>query len=173
MTGRRILSSPHECATAEEDKTDVQLLTRRQRYLSRLLIQFWNRWKSEYVVDLREHHRPANEGACVAQSVAPGDIVTVMEEGKSNRSTWKLGKTEEVHPGNDGFVRGATVEVASSNGKRKRPRRPLFPQEDREVGGMEQVPEVNTLQRQRSAVILGEVRRREVDQFLQEQEDSF
>ena len=38
-------------------------------------------------MDLREHHRPAKEVASVAQSVAPGDIVTVMEEGKSNRST--------------------------------------------------------------------------------------
>lgn len=75
-------------------------------------------------MDLREHQRPANEGACVAQSVAPGDIVTVMEEGKSNRSTWKLEKTEEVHPGNDGFVRGATVKVASGSCKRKRLRRP-------------------------------------------------
>ena len=38
-------------------------------------------------MDLREHQRPANEGSSVAESVAPGDIVTVMEEGKSNRST--------------------------------------------------------------------------------------
>ena len=69
---------PHHPVVRE----DVQLLTRRQRYLSILLGQFWNRWKREYVVDLREHHRPANEGASVAQSVAPGDIFTVMEEGK-------------------------------------------------------------------------------------------
>ena len=61
-----------------------------------------------------------------------------MEEGKSNRSTWKLGRSAELRPGNDGFVRGTTVEVASSSGKRKRLRRPLqklFPLEVREVGG--------------------------------------
>ena len=103
---------------------DVQLLTRRQRYLSILPGQFWNRWKREYVVDLREHHRPAKEVASVAQSIASGDIFTVMEEGKSNRSTWKLGRIAEVHPGNDGFVRGATVKVASGSCKRKRLRRP-------------------------------------------------
>ena len=37
--------------------------------MSELLGQFWNRWKREYLVDLREHHRLANEGASVAQSV--------------------------------------------------------------------------------------------------------
>lgn len=62
-------------------------------------------------MDLRVHHRLAYEGASIAQSVAPGDIVTVMEEGKSSRSTWKLRRMEEVHPGNEGLVRGATVEV--------------------------------------------------------------
>ena len=42
-----------------------------------------------------------------------------------------------MHLGNDGFVGGATVEVASSSGKRKRLRRPLqnlLPLEFREVG---------------------------------------
>ena len=61
-----------------------------------------------------------------------------MEEGNSNRSTWKFGRIVEVHPGNDGFVRGATVEVASSTGERKllkRPLQKLFPLEVREVGG--------------------------------------
>ena len=103
------------------------------------LVNVWNRWKREYVVDLREHQRPANEGASVAQSVALADIVTVMEEGKSNRSTWKLGRIKEVHPGND----GATVEVALSSGKRQCPTRPLqklFPLGVREVVGTEQVP---------------------------------
>ena len=50
---RGILYIPDECATADEDETHVQLLTRRQRCLSKLLGQFWNRWKREYVVDLR------------------------------------------------------------------------------------------------------------------------
>ena len=102
-------------------------------------VNIWNRWKREYVVDLRKHQRPTNEGASVAQSVALADIVTVMEEGKSNRSTWKLGRIKEVHPGND----GATVEVALSSGKRKCPTRPLqklFPLGVREVVGTEQVP---------------------------------
>ena len=41
-----------------------------------------------------------------------------MEEGKSNRGTWKLGRVQEVHPGSDSLARGATVEVISNKGKR-------------------------------------------------------
>ena len=43
LTEKRLLSIPDECAFAEEDKTEVQLLTRRPRYLSKFLGQFWNR----------------------------------------------------------------------------------------------------------------------------------
>ena len=52
--------------------------------------------------------------------VEKGDIVTVMEDGNSNRGTWKLRKTMDLHPANYGFVCGATVEVASKTVKCKR-----------------------------------------------------
>ena len=92
LTGRKVLSIPNGLGNGEEGETDVQLLTRRQRFFSTLLGQFWNRWKREYVVDLREHHKSTNEGANVTQSVAACDIVSVVEKGKSNRGTWKLGR---------------------------------------------------------------------------------
>ena len=88
------------------------------------------------MVELRERHRALEKGAVSnAPSAETGDIVTVMEEGKSNRGMWKLGKVLDVYPGNDGLVRGATIEVASNNGTRKRLMRPLqklFPSEVRE-----------------------------------------
>ena len=84
-----------------------------------LLSHFWNRWKQEYVVELREHHRDKGKGtANNSPHIEKGDIVTVMEDYKSNRGTWKLGRIVDIHPGNDGLVRGATVEVASRTGKR-------------------------------------------------------
>ena len=112
-------------------------------------------------------------------SVEIGDIVTVMEEEKSNRGIWKLGKVLEVCPGNDGLVRGATIEVASSNGKRKRLRRPLqkpFPLKVRKTGvadGEEPArPIACTSERpRRQAAIEGEMKRRRVDQCLDELKD--
>ena len=60
------------------------LLTRRQRYLILLLAHFWTRWSREYVVDLREHHQVKGHTSS-APVIREGDIVTVMEEGKTNR----------------------------------------------------------------------------------------
>ena len=57
LTGRRLLSLPDEFAVTEEESTDAEILTRRQRYVVSLLSHFWNRWKREYVVELREHHK--------------------------------------------------------------------------------------------------------------------
>ncbi|XP_020619417.1 uncharacterized protein LOC110057174 [Orbicella faveolata] len=157
LTGRRLFSIPDESIVAEED-----------------------RWKREYVIELREHHRALEKGAASnSPSVETGDIVTVMEEGTSNRGMWKLGKVLDVYPGNDGLVRRATIEVASNNGKRKRLRIPLqklFPLEVRETSvadGEEPArPIACTPQRQRrQAAIEGEMRRRQVDQCLDELKD--
>ena len=89
---------------------------------------------------------------------------------------WKLGKVLDVYPGNDGLIRGATIEVASSNGKRKRLRRPLqklFPLQVRETSVAEEEeparPIACTLERpKRQAAIEGEMRTRQVDQCLDE-----
>ena len=86
LTGRRLLSIPDESKVAEEESSEVEILTRRQRYVTSLLSHFLSRWKREYVVELREHHRVLQKGAVSnSPSVEIGDIVTVMEEGKSSR----------------------------------------------------------------------------------------
>ena len=98
------------------------------------------------------------ENGAASNSVQRGDSGTVMEERKSNRGMWKLGKVLDVHPGSDGLVRGATIEVASSNGKRNRVRRPLqklFPFKVRETsvadGEEPAIPIACTPQRQKTA----------------------
>ena len=85
MTGRRLLSIPDESLVAEEEISEVSLLTRRQRYLLLLLSHFWISWDREYVVELREHQR-AKKGTSNGRSIQQVDIVTAMEEGKSHHN---------------------------------------------------------------------------------------
>ncbi|KAK2553209.1 hypothetical protein P5673_025406 [Acropora cervicornis] len=75
------------------------------------------KWNCENITKLRKETN--------GRSIKQGDIVTMMEEGKSNRGTRKLVRVQEVHPANDGLARGSTVEVISNKGKRIRIKRPL------------------------------------------------
>ena len=132
VTGRRLLSLPEEVLVHEEKDNEVVLLTRRQRYLILLLTHFWTRWSREYVVELREHHQVKGHTSS-APVIREGDIVTVMEEGKTNRGTWKSGRVVKLLPGTDGEVRAAAVKLGGQKqGKGaylNRPVQKLFPVE--------------------------------------------
>ena len=175
MLGRRIRSIPDDIVIEEEKENEVVILSRRHRYISVILSHFWNRWKREYVVELREHHREPRINYKNLSHVQVGDIVTVLEEGKSNRTTWKLGRVKSLHPGRDGCVRGATVDV-SSNGKRVTLRRPLaklFPLEVQDINDEDKDVVVNSSserqkESRRKAAEEGELRRRVINQRCEE-----
>ena len=132
VTERRLQSLPEEVLVHEEKDNEVVLLTRRQHYLILLLAPFWARWSREYVVELRDHHQVKGHTSS-APVIREGDAVTVMEEGKTNRGTWKLGRAVKLLPGADGEVRAATVKLSGQKqGKGvylNRPVQKLFPVE--------------------------------------------
>lgn len=92
-------------------------------HLSRTLQHFWNRWKKEYLLELREFHRAREKGGN-PYIVNEGDIVTIYDEGHP-RGLWRLGKVESLVRGADGVVRGVHVRVMSRKGHPKTLRRPL------------------------------------------------
>lgn len=128
MFGRRIKTMPDEII--EEEEECESRYTRRFRYLSVRLAHFWNRWRREYLTDLREYHR--NKVSDDAKLVQIGDVVTVYEENKK-RGEWKMAVVESLIKGKDEVVRGANIRVIAK-GKPTRMSRPvqrLFPIEVR------------------------------------------
>ena len=126
--GFRLSSLPDVIPSEEEES--VPSANKRFHYLSKVRDHFWNRWRREYLTDLREYHR----GKCESQvrTVSIGDVVTVFEE-NVKRGLWKIGKVEEVIWGRDGVVRGAKVKVMTK-GKPvllNRPVQKLYPLEVR------------------------------------------
>ena len=98
-----------------EEDLSPNNLNRRQQYLAKLLHHWWNRWKHEYLVDLRETHNLSSSHRgepCIKE----GDIVTIHQD-KMPRGFWRLGKVETLIQGKDKNVWGATVKVVSPNGK--------------------------------------------------------
>eukprot|EP00794_Sanderia_malayensis_P018484 gene18484-biopygen15573 len=103
-----------------EENISVDNLTKRFVFLSKKLIHFWNRWKREYLVSLRQQHqmnkKPSN-------AIGKGDMVPTQDDNKK-RIEWKLGFVEELIAGKDGEVRGVSIRV-SNKGKTQNLYRPV------------------------------------------------
>ena len=118
ITGRRLMSLPDGlCYQDIEDDIEITpaLLNKRMKHLNKTIDRFWKRWRSEYLLGLREHHR-ISKGTNKENQVSVGDVVIIHNDSKK-RGFWDLGIIEEVLPGKDGLIRGAVVRVCS-NGRR-------------------------------------------------------
>lgn len=133
ITGRRLMSLQDGlCYQGIRDDIQVTsiLLNKRMKYLNKTIDDFWKRWRSEYLLGLREHHH-VGRATSKENEVSVGDVVIIHNDSKK-RGFWDLGIIEEILPGKDGYVRGAVVRVCSS-GRRithlRRSIRHLYPLE--------------------------------------------
>ena len=128
VIGRRLLTNRNSVITETEQIQDRRVITKREKHLQKILNHFWNRWRREYVTELREHHRRKNTKGKIAEI---GNVVSVYED-KIPRHLWKLGRVEKLLVGRDGKVRAAELTTNEKAGKTITMRRPiqkLFPLE--------------------------------------------
>lgn len=89
----------------------------------RMLQQFWKRWRVEYLSQLQGRQKrwrpPVN--------VEKGKLVVICDDNQPP-TQWKLGRIEEVHPGQDGIVRVVTLKTATGSLKRPVERVCLLPE---------------------------------------------
>ena len=135
LCGYRVLSLPDLMSNEDENNYGASVtsgdLTRRMKHLSKTLNDFWRRWRTEYLLELREAHRHLRDPKGVDDPIAAGDVVVVHDENLP-RGLWKLSKVEKLIPGTDGNVRCAVVKVASKGQHSvtlKRPVQRLYPLE--------------------------------------------
>ena len=72
-----------------------------------LLTHFWNRFTTEYLIELREHHKANSRRRAV--EIAVGDVVVVKNENLP-RSRWSLGRLTQLIKSGDNEIRGAIVK---------------------------------------------------------------
>ena len=131
ICGRRLLSLPDSiCYTDPEEEYGIsrEHLTRRSLHLNKLVSDFWNRWQAEYLLELRDSHRYVGKTSD-ENSVRVGDVLV---HDTTPRGFWKLARITELVSGQDGFVRGTILKVASPDKKAhtlKLPLRRLYPLE--------------------------------------------
>ena len=113
LTGRRLLSRAI-LPTDDVPNETVESLSNRAKYLHTLIVHYENRWKKEYLTELREFQK--NKDRLPARQVEIGDVVLIEEEGLP-RCRWRLGKVHELLRSRDGFVRGVKLRVHNPNRK--------------------------------------------------------
>ena len=100
---------------------------KRVRYIERVLEHFWERWRKEYVVELRNYllykYKKKND---LIPTV--NDIVIVYES-KTPRQNWCLGRITELIPSKDKQIRGAKVLLGRTKNIIERPINKLYPLE--------------------------------------------
>ena len=132
VTGRRILNLPDESIDDDEDfNVSASNVRKRQNYQTRLMEHYWKRWKTEYLVDLREYQdlRKKNQNM---PKIQENDVVTIEDENQRNRLAWKLGRITGVIEDSEGVIRGAKILLANGN-IIERPVQKLFPLELSEI----------------------------------------
>lgn len=135
LCGHRLLTIPTTHPLSEDSDPDFEMdhstksdLSKRMKYYDRLMGQFWQQWKKEYLTGLREFHHH-NKSELKHSSVVQGDVVVIHDD--TPRTRWKLAVVTELIPGRDGRVRAA--HLRTSNGKiLVRPVEKLYPLEIRE-----------------------------------------
>ena len=111
LMGRRMLSPRNSVPIRIYDESE-QSLNNRVKYLSSLIAHYENRWRKEYLTELREFQK--NRNIIPAKQAKVGDIVLIEEEGLP-RCRWRMGKVHELITSKDGYVRGCRLQVYNEN----------------------------------------------------------
>ncbi|GFX39291.1 integrase catalytic domain-containing protein [Trichonephila clavipes] len=117
LTGDVLLSVPQELPSTSNHRDCWELLQNIKR-------GFWKKWSSEFISSLQ----PRKQCQDAKPNFKEYDIVLIKEEGPPD--TWPMARVLQVHPGNDGLVRVATVKTQNSVLKRpvhKLHKLPIYP----------------------------------------------
>ncbi|XP_065665416.1 uncharacterized protein LOC136086850 [Hydra vulgaris] len=87
-------------------------IKKRVVYRNSILEHFWNRWRNEYLTELREFHKSNNKSGS-KNIINIGDVVTIQDSNLV-RGLWKIGIVEKLLPSTDGQVRAANVRCISA-----------------------------------------------------------
>ena len=125
MNGRNLLcKDKHTCM--ESIEMNLSDCSKRAKYLSKIISDYWTRFSSTYLNELRQRHMYEKRKSNNKNKLLVGDVVLIKDDIITPRMMWKIGKVEElVVVGKDNSVRGAILSIISKKGRRTRASRPL------------------------------------------------
>ena len=126
LIGFRVLSLPDPPLDSQDPDYEEtpEELNHRMKHFQVTVQKFWKRWKTEYLHELRDHHRAHQANRGTHETVKEGEVVVIFDETQP-RLLWKIGKIESVLHSTDGNIRGAVVKTWTKSGKPTFLRRPI------------------------------------------------
>ncbi|XP_055944124.1 uncharacterized protein LOC129975174 [Argiope bruennichi] len=115
LIGKRLASLPVIQSKIEELNVNRDSLTKRIKYQQTILNHFWNRWRKEYLLNLRSAYISPQPGKICSFKV--NDVVLINDE-RYPRNMWMIGRILELCPGRDGQVRSLLIKTPKGNIKR-------------------------------------------------------
>ena len=117
LAGRNLGLKPNE--VVQSDVFPWESMGKRAKYVQRVLQMYWNRFKTVYLAELRDHHkyRCSREKTNEKNRLVVGDVVIIKENNNTPRSSWRTGRVDSLVVGTDGHVRGAKLRTISTDGK--------------------------------------------------------
>ncbi|KMQ82583.1 integrase core domain protein [Lasius niger] len=88
--------------------SNKESLSRRKRYQTTLLKQLWQKWKHQYLLQLKGAHH--SKTVDVSENLKPGNVV-LIEGPSKNKLLWDLAKVVETYTGRDGLVRACLLKT--------------------------------------------------------------
>lgn len=120
---------------AQRDHKDDKIPVMRRWELTQQMVQrFWRRWSADYLHTLQQRRKWQRS----QQDIQVDDLVLLLDDNLPP-GKWSIGRVCEVHPGEDGHVRVATVRTRGGTFKRavvrmaKLPNQEAIPTENDEV----------------------------------------
>jgi hypothetical protein len=114
-------------ATQETEPFDQDTLSGILEEKAKFTRELERKWQEEYLLSvLGSFGRKYGKG--VIRNPIVGELVLMQLEGKQ-RQLWPLARVMQLHPGADGVVRAATVQLGQGHGTFTRPVKKLFPLE--------------------------------------------
>ena len=114
--GHFLIGRPLRAYPEEPEQADLSL-TNRWQLCKAIVQEFWDSWAKSYLSSLQKRKKWTKP----TPNISIGDLVMMLDESNPSAhpqqkriSTWRFGRVTAVHPGSDGLVRAASVEIASA-----------------------------------------------------------
>jgi len=103
VMGLRLLSTEGSSSQPRaKGSQTLHEMSRREKYLTTVLLQFWKRWQKEYLTELRVHHNCSLKNRQTSINVR--DVACIHKD-KAQKQLWSKGVVKSLITGQDGYHR--------------------------------------------------------------------